>query len=707
MDPQVQPMVEAVERSPADALRIQVAAVAAQQIALDEEEQRLADRRAAWQEHEERSALHWEEKRRELEWLYERVQAERAAVVEERKDCERHIERLTGDLSQAQRDILEAEKHVQAERRALSGMQQKLKKRWHRHWKLKQQQYLERQSAQAALAQTLAQREHALAAAEAAFNDERRRFNGEAAMTRIALQERWGELRRAQFRWRHRRGLERAALRVRTCQIEAAARQVAQARLQLDCDRHAWLTQRQALEAELDGVNTRVQNQRQLMNEQEARLYWLEEQVYLRELSQTSATAAQATEPAEVGAADSNPGAAADPQRTDHTGSLVRAGHDGIPTTQVREQEAAQPGRSTAHLRAPMTAALVATARNERFGTAAPLTAAGAQRVADLNQLADDLEDQRRQLVEAWQRIAALHDRWQADRDVVVAGLEAQGRQLLERERAVEARARESLAVDEALRQRHDELLHLHNQIVAWRSQLNLAQNTWENDRTQSLIELSEKDATAEQHLAALIDLRARWAKRRKKELEILQSERAAADQMRKEFAKLRQELVQRSAALDEEKRILAEKALALEHYRAQVLGRSTTDNRQAERRLERLRRRWLTHNAEVIRKAGRERTALRVELAELEQRHEVLSRQAAEIAAAEAELTDQRTAWEQERVQAERRQAGLAPELRRAEQQRNFAEQQLTALRDEIEHIARALLEQPDLPRLSFDQAA
>src|SRR5688572_16987864 len=104
-----------------DALRIQIAAVAAQQIALDEEEQRLAERRAAWEQREVQAALEWEEKRRELESLYERAQAERAAVAQDRSDCERHIERITGDLSQAQRQILAAEKQIHDERKKVAG----------------------------------------------------------------------------------------------------------------------------------------------------------------------------------------------------------------------------------------------------------------------------------------------------------------------------------------------------------------------------------------------------------------------------------------------------------------------------------------------------------------------------------------------------------------------------------------------------------
>ena len=648
MDPTIHAPDEAAGRplTVGDALRIQIAAVAAQQIALDEEEQRQAERRAAWEQREEQTALAWEEKRRELESLYERAQAERAAVAQDRSDCERHIERITGDLSQAQRQILAAEKQVHVERRKVAGIQEKLKQRWHRHWKHKQRQYAQRQLAQTRHAASLDQREQNVRAAETALYARRLCFNGDAELSKLQLNEAWAELRKAQFRWRHRRSMERTALRVRGFQVEAVAQEVSQARARLDHDQRAWQHQRQALELELDGVNTRIQNQRHVINQQKARLRSLDEQILAKE--------------------------------------QAPAGLPALETTALA------------------TSPLHAKVRQ----TVAPLCAAEVQRVVDLEQLADALVDQRRQLVETWERVAALHDHWQAEHTQITAELQTQGQQLAEREAALDERMQAALAVEETLRQRHDDLLRTQHEIIAWRTQLRIEENAWQSDRARLIEEFNEKDAAAEKQLHELVELRQRWAKRRKKEIENLQSERSALELFRREFGSLRLELTGRSAALDEEKRQLAEKALVLEQYRTQVLDRAGEDA-QAERQLERLRRRWLTQNADAIRQAVGERSALQAELASLEQRHEELARRAADVIDAEAELTAKQTAWEEQQARTERRHIGLEQDLRQAEDRRLIAEEQAIALRDEVERIARALLDQPDPPLLSLDRAA
>ncbi len=674
MDPQVHRLADDDAPGPTapEALRIQVAAIAAQQIAVDEEECRIAERRTALEHQQEHFAAHVEEKRRQLVLLSEQVQAERAAVQQERQSYERHIERITGDLSQPQREILDAEKHTHAERQRLSGLVDKLKRRWHRHWKHRQQQYIERQRAQVRLAESLDQRQRGVEDQEADLRERRLRFNGEAELSRLHLKEAWGKLRRGQFRWKHRRGLERAALRVRTEQVEAAAQRIAAARAQLDHDQRVWQTQRQALELELDGVNARVQNQRATMNQQEARLRWLEEEIYRRE--QTFAALAPLDAPA--------------PPSVAETGTVLD-----------------QPVPAPSALALAAAAALVDAAKAERFPTAAP-TVVDAQRVADLDRLAEELADQRRQLVEAWERMLGLHDQWHAERAQAAAEMEALGQRLLDRDLLVQAREQASIQAEDILRQRHEELAQAQHQLIAWGTQLRIEENAWTTDKTRILAELESKDAAGEQHQTALVELRQRWAKRRKREVDQLECQRIALGAFRKEIAKLRLEVTQRVAALDEEKRLLAEKALALEQYREQVLARSA-DDPQAERRLERLRRRWLTHNAEAIRQAGRERTALQAELRHLEQRYDALERRASEVAAAETELMEKQTAWEQQQVQTESQRARLEHDLQHAHAQRLVAEQQLVAMRDEVERIARALLDQPDPPSLPLEQAA
>src|SRR5204863_9059088 len=89
--------------------------------------------------------------------------------------------------------------------------------------------------------------------------------------------------------------------------------------------------------------------------------------------------------------------------------------------------------------------------------------AGAAQRILDLECLADELADQRCQLAEAWQRVAALHDQWHADRAQAATELEAYGQRLLERDLIVLDREGASVQAEEALRQRHGDMVRLHD----------------------------------------------------------------------------------------------------------------------------------------------------------------------------------------------------------------------------------------------------
>lgn len=500
-------------------------------------------------------------------------------------------------------------------------------------------------------ATVLAGRERRLAEEENDLQQRRLRLTTDAELSRCHLRESWAKLRQARSRWKHRCGLERAALRVRAHDVEAAAQQSALARQQLIKDQQTWQTQRSALEAELDGVNTRIQNQRQLLDQQEARLQDLQAQIGLKE-----------------------------------------------------QQLAAILIYASASSAAPNAAALPVETKTNDVEPAQPVVAA--PRVVELDRLADELADQRCQLAEAWERVAAVHDQWHADRAQAAAELESYGQRLLERDLMVIEREGASVQAEESLQQRHGELDHFHDQLIAWQAQLRADENAWESDKARLEAELGAKEALAEQQRAALAELRQRWGKRRKHEVERLERDRAALEDFRKETSELRRQLVQRMSLLEDDQRVFLEKSLALEYYRHDVLSRGAEDS-QVEENLERLRRRWLAQNADALGSTRRERETQRAELQELDRRHETWQRRASAIAAAEADFQVKQTAWEQAQLEAEARLARMESDLQQAQQQRAAVQQQLAALREEVERVARALLDQPDLPRLITERAA
>lgn len=534
-------------------LRIQVAAVAAQQIALDEREIRLAAERTAFEHQQQHIAAHVEAKRRELLSLSEQAQAERALAQQERQAYEH-------------------------------------------------QQCLARQRAEAEQSEAFEARERCLQDQEDELNQRILRFNTDEELARFNLREAWAKLRLAQLRWKRRRGLERAALRVRSEQVETAAVRIAEAHAQLEQDQRVWQSQRQALEVELEGVNARVQNQRRTLNEQEVRLRWLEREI-LRRQQQLAATSPEVAATAEIGLA---------------------AGDS------VSERVASSSP-------APVMAAPAV---------------ADAARVVDLDRLAEELADQRWQLVESWARLVTLHEQWHFERAQVAAELESFGQQLLDRDRLVQEREQAGAQTEAELRQRHEELIRAQQQLIAWGAQLRLEENAWAAEKSRLLSELETNDAAAEQRQAALIELGRRWAKRRKREADQLECQRIALGAFRKEITKMRMEAARCVAAADVEERILAE-------------------------------------------------------LRNLDERYDALDRRAAEVAAAEAASMEKQTAWEQQQFETRDHYICLEHELRHAQTQRLTAEQQIAALRDEVERIARALLDQSDPPTLPFEQAA
>ncbi len=97
---------------------------------MTEEEIKLAARRVALENQEEQLAAHLEERRQKLLQLIERAQAERTALEKERAA----YEQLTGDMTQAQRDILLEQQKNEGERKRLKNLQRRLRQRWHRFW---------------------------------------------------------------------------------------------------------------------------------------------------------------------------------------------------------------------------------------------------------------------------------------------------------------------------------------------------------------------------------------------------------------------------------------------------------------------------------------------------------------------------------------------------------------------------------------------
>ena len=698
-------------RKEKEALRIQAAAVAAQQAALSEDEARLSQRRSTLEQQEGQLAAHLEDKRRRLVQIAEHAQSARAALEKERADHARHIEKVTSDLGQAQRELLEAQKKAQAERQRFIDLRRRLKQRWHRHWTAERKTLRQHEEALAAERQRLAKESERLQQDKDAQARARLRFNGEMELGRRKVQAERETLLQEQAQWQAQCGQAEADLAQRQRTLAAREAALADGERLWEDEKYRWEKGLGLLKRETEGLETRIHNQRRKVIEQRREINALETR--LRGLH----TAANAAGLPPVVLANGPPAPGEElveltavegsaPVVPPEVISLIPPAAARAPEVAVAVEPAPiSPGTALAVMPEPAATeeANALAVKEARLWAAEN---ALQRRVALLGRLADQLADQRLLLVEHWERLARINDEWHKDRRVALGELEALIANLPVREDAVCARERGLQIAEEDLNRRHQEAVQLRHHLEGWKARLRVRTAAWESERDRTLADLRGRETLAERHLNALVELRQRWTKSRRQELEVMRAERAACERLRQECATLREDLWRRGNTLEEERRTLAEKSLALEQYRQQYVVRAA-DAVAAERRLERLRRRWVTQNAALVRATVAERQALHQEVAQMEDRHTSLHKQMEALAVREANLAQRQTAWEEAQALAEAQQARLQQELQSMQGQRDRHALHLIELQDEVERMARILLEEPQLPLLGPPQAA
>jgi hypothetical protein len=309
------------------------------------------------------------------------------------------------------------------------------------------------------------------------------------------------------------------------------------------------------------------------------------------------------------------------------------------------------------------------------------------QRVADL------LADQRLHLLEQWRGLLELQEAWRQEHEAALAHLEAAGRRLAERERGVAALERAAQSTAAESRQRQQSLAQLRLSLEGWQARLTAREAAWEGERDALLAEVRAREEAAESFSRRVQDLSRRRTVLRRKEAEELAAARARCEDLRRQYASLWQECQQRRNALAQEQRDLAARTLALERLRLEQLGR-VPDAAKAERRLDRLRRRSYARLTASGRKLDAERSSLGAEGARLEAYFAELQRLGADLAAGREELTRERTTWEDGRAAAEEADRRRGLELRRMQAHREQDAQELTRLREEVERVARLLID-------------
>jgi len=233
--------------------------------------------------------------------------------------------------------------------------------------------------------------------------------------------------------------------------------------------------------------------------------------------------------------------------------------------------------------------------------------------------------------------------------------------------------------------------------------QLRAREQLFEEEQQKQLLELRQKESVLQEQVSALAKLRERWNRRRQEEVEQLRAQRASLQQQHAEAQNVRLATFEKTQKLEEQNRILAERSLALEQYRQEVFFRAKDP--AAQRRVERLRRRWLTTNAGLIRDAKNERIATQKEWVQLESQRVELVQATSQLKQSEAVLAEKKTLLEESETLLKGREAQLEQQLRLLQSHHHRAEAKHLRMQDEVETFAKAMYDEADPP--AFEKAA
>jgi hypothetical protein len=313
-----------------------------------------------------------------------------------------------------------------------------------------------------------------------------------------------------------------------------------------------------------------------------------------------------------------------------------------------------------------------------------------------LRRTADRLADQRLHLLEQWGRLLEVHEAWRQEREATLAELEASNRRLAERERAAEALERAAHAASAEHRQRRQELVQLRGALEARQARLTAREAAWEAERETLLADVRAREEAAAALARRVEGLSRRRGAQRRKEAEELAAARARLEDMRRQYAAMWQECQGRRNALANEQRDLAARTLSLERLRLELLARAP-NAAAAERRLERMRRRAYARVMAATRAAEADRQALAAEGARLAEYAEWLQRLEADLAAGREELARERAVCEEREAAAADEERRGRLELLRLQARQQHGEREAARLRDEVERVARLLLDEAE----------
>jgi chromosome segregation ATPase len=597
-----------------DSLRIQAAAVAAQQASLVEEESRLQQQFTALQHQETQLASHLAARQHQLDEAEEQLRQDRAAFKQHCADRLAELDRRHSDLDQVCVATEQDRQKAARDRQRVSQLRRRLRQRWRRHFDAHEC--------------NLSRREQELLCQQQRLQDERakvaafqERINGERELARVQLREEWQQLGLAQQHWDETLNLEMAERQHRQKVLETRQASVEKAQRELSDHEQRWHAHCARLTKESQGLEERIRNQRATL-----------------ETLQRDSARLQANQP-------------------------------GLPPA------------SPLPLSPPVTPAV----------SPDPMP-------ADVQSLAGTLDDQRRHLTEQWDRLLRVQETWQHERESALAEMETSAQHLGEREAELHAC---ECVIEEARQEnerRRDELARLREALEGWQARLTTQESNWQAQRAMLLAEVDSRERLLRLRMEQLEEVHRRRNRRRQQEVAEFQAARGRCEEARRQYGQLWHECEQLRAALAQQERTLSGRALALERFRQETIAQAPHSAR-AESRLDRLARRDLARLEAESRDLETERRTLQKERTRLDEQAAQLGKLEEELLRRQHDYTVSLADWEKRRTTAEQEDHLREEEIRRLQALHALSERQLRAAREEIERIARAMIEEGDGP--------
>lgn len=598
-----------------DGLRIQAAAVAAQQAALTEEEARLEQRATGLARQEGQLAAHLEERQQRLDEAHQALKQERAVLHAEGVAARDVLERERHELSAEQQQLGQQQAELVKQRQRLVELRRRLYRRYRRLGQQREAALTRREAEVAAETERLArEREQVRGVLE--------RVNGELELGRRELREEWQTLGLQQQEWEAALNFEHAEQKRRQTELERRAATVAAAEQTLAAEQQAWQQAQTFRMREAEGLEARILNQRTQLE------HLAREADHLRGLpppAETPPPLSPALQPA-----------------------------------QVMHREALP---------------------------------------ARVNALAELLLDQRLHLAEQWEQLLTVQQRWQEERQTVLAEMQQSAERLAGRERDLAAAEGRGKLFEAEVQRRQEQANRLRVSLEGWQVRLGLEQSEWQTRRDELLGSVEERERLLERRRQLLDEVQLRRNKQRKRELTELRLARNRCDEVRRQYSALWQECEALRERFAGQEREVTGQALALDRLRRDLVTQAD-DSVRADSWIERLTRRETARLESDARAVTIERTRL------LDERNR-LNDDLARLRTLEEEFVARQQEWTRQIADWERQRAGTEEELLQREQQAGrfqaqllLAERQLRELRTELERLARVLIEESVDPR-------